>query len=265
MKHTLHKWGGNISTIHNVIEGGFQSQSVPPEFLRGHFSSWQFPFLPWCMWLVPKKMVIASCAATLCWLANSCRGEGGPDFSKNGWIFGKVSRGWGVKGIQNFSKKSSIFGSRTFPDFLGWQRVELNFSDIYLNIWKVVHPPIYLFVANEKYHHWYLYHLYLYLFHHWRRVAPWHCTNGTPSRTTLIIIIIIIIIDTMMMVILWWLHGKLGALWHFTSMVNTNQEYTVIIIIINFTIMIVIIFMMILAKLESILISIEEAKEKIRK
>ena len=26
MKHTLHKWGGNISTIHNVIEGGFQSQ-----------------------------------------------------------------------------------------------------------------------------------------------------------------------------------------------------------------------------------------------
>lgn len=26
MKHTLHKWGGNISTIHNVIEEGFLTQ-----------------------------------------------------------------------------------------------------------------------------------------------------------------------------------------------------------------------------------------------
>ena len=38
MKHTLHKWGGNISTIHNAIEGGFQSQPYPSTQKNGKFS-----------------------------------------------------------------------------------------------------------------------------------------------------------------------------------------------------------------------------------
>ena len=33
--HTLHKWGGNISSIHDVIEGGFPSPNLEPPTPRG--------------------------------------------------------------------------------------------------------------------------------------------------------------------------------------------------------------------------------------